>query len=100
MDQLGFYATTVPAIGITLRWGWRSWNATKALEMQRLGLDVIETDKFGFHFHASGLPSVERLDSGLVYQRYASMRAFAAVSFLFGAFTAFVQLKNRNRPRN
>ena len=92
-DQLGFYVTTLTGIGIVSKALWRSWNIKKAAEMLEKG---VESEMLPFHRHFSGLNNEQLKDARMM--RYAvKLKAFAFTGLLVAGFTAFVQLKNKNR---
>ena len=92
-DQMGFYVTTLTGIGIVSKALWRSWNIKKAAELLEKG---VETDMLPFHRHFSGLNN-EQLKYARMMRLVVKTKAFAVAGLLVTGFTAFVQLKNKNR---
>ena len=93
-DQMGFYVTTLTGIGIVSKAFWRSWNIKKAAEMLEKGGG--ESEMLSFHRHFSGLNNLE-LKYQVVWRRFLKLKALAVAGLLVSVFTAFVQLKNKNR---
>ena len=92
-DQMGFYVTTLTGIGIVSKALWRSWNIKKAAEMLDNG---VESEMLSFYRHFSGLNN-EQLKDARMMRKAVKLKAFAFTGLLVTGFTAFVQLKNRNR---
>jgi hypothetical protein len=97
VDQMGFYLTTLTGVGIVSKALWRSWNIKKAAEIFRLGVDSAEPGKFDFHMHNSGLASEKNLVRAMASRGYITGKSVAVAGLLVTGFTAFVQLKNKNR---
>ena len=97
VDQMGFYVTTLTGIGIVSKTLWRSWNIKKAAEIFRQGVDSAEPGKFDFHMHNSGLASEKNLFRAMASRGYITGKSVAVAGLLMTVFTAFVQLKNKNR---
>jgi hypothetical protein len=93
VDQMGFYVTTLTGIGIVSKALWRSWNIKKAAEMLEKG---AESEMLSFHRHFSGLNN-EQLKDARMMRQAVKLKAFALTGLLLTGFTAFVQLKNKNR---
>jgi hypothetical protein len=93
VDQMGFYVTTLTGIGIVSKALWRSWNIKKAAEMLEKG---VESEMLSFHRHFSGLNN-EQLKDAKMMRQAVKLKAFAFTGLLVTGFTAFVQLKNKNR---
>ena len=93
VDQMGFYVTTLTGIGIVSKALWRSWNIKKAAEMLDNG---VESEMLSFHRHFSGLNN-EQLKDARMMRQAVKLKAFAFTGLLMTGFTAFVQLKNKNR---
>lgn len=93
VDQMGFYVTTLTGIGIVSNALWRSWNIKKAAEMLDNG---AESEMLSFHRHFSGLNN-EQLKDARMMRQAVKLKAFAFTGLLVTGFTAFVQLKNKNR---
>ncbi|KAJ2993949.1 hypothetical protein HDV02_001950 [Globomyces sp. JEL0801] len=93
VDQMGFYVTTLTGIGIVSKALWRSWNIKKAAEMLNKG---VESEMLSFHRHFSGLNN-EQLKDARMMRHAVKLKAFAFTGLLVTGFTAFVQLKNKNR---
>jgi hypothetical protein len=93
-DQMGFYVTTLTVIGIVSKAFWRSWNIKKAAEMLEKGGG--ESEMLSFHRHFSGLNNLE-LKYQVVWRRFLKLKALAVAGLIVSVFTAFVQLKNKNR---
>ena len=93
VDQMGFYVTTLTGIGIVSKALWRSWNIKKAAEMLEKG---VESEILSFHRHFSGLNN-EQLKDARMMRQAVKLKAFAFTGLLVTGFTAFVQLKNKNR---
>lgn len=97
VDQMGFYVTTLTGFGIVSKALWRSWNIKKAGEIVRQGVDSAEPGKFDFHMHHSGLASENNLVRAMASRGYITGKSVAIAGLLVTGFTAFVQLKNKNR---
>ncbi len=69
----------------------------KAVEMLEKGNHSVEPGKFDFHMHNSGFQSEAKLIRAKSSRRYIIGRAFAVAGLIICSFTAFVQLKNKNR---
>ena len=93
VDQMGFYVTTLTGVGIVSKALWRSWNIKKAAEMLEKG---VESEMLSFHRHFSGLNN-EQLKDARIMRQAVKLKAFAFAGLLVTGFTAFVQLKNKNR---
>jgi hypothetical protein len=96
-DQMGFYVTTFTGIGIVSKAIWRSWNIKKAAEIFRKGVDSAEPGKFDFHMHNSGCASEKNLGRAMASRGFITGKSVAAAALLVSVFSAFVQLKNKNR---
>jgi hypothetical protein len=94
VDQMGFYVTTLTGIGIVSKALWRSWNIKKAAELLQQGGE--EPELLSIHRRFSGLNNLELKDE-VVWRRFLKMKALAIAGLVVTGFTAFVQLKNRNR---
>jgi hypothetical protein len=92
-DQMDFYLFTLTGIVIVSKALWRSWNIKKAAEMLEKG---VESEMLSFHRHFSGLNN-EQLKAARMMRRAVKLKAFAFTGLLLTGFTAFVQLKNKNR---
>jgi len=93
VDQMGFYVTTLTAIGVLSKGLWRSWNMKKGAELLANG---VESEMLPFHRHFSGLNNEQLKDVGMA-RKVVKLKAFAFAGLLVTGFSAFVQLKNRNR---
>jgi len=93
VDQMGFYVTTLTGFGIVSKALWRSWNIKKAAEMLDNG---VESEMLSFHRHFSGLNN-EQLKDARMMRQAVKLKAFVFTGLLVTGFTAFVQLKNKNR---
>jgi hypothetical protein len=92
VDQIGFYLTSLTAIGIVSKAFWRSWHTKKAAEL----LDQGESEMLSIHRRLSGLNDKELKDEKIL-RRFMKIKALAIAGLLMTGFTAFVQLKNKNR---
>ena len=97
VDQMGFYVTTLTGVGIVSKALWRSWNIKKAAEIFKQGVDSAEPGKFDFHMHNSGLANENNLVRAMASRGYITGKSVAVAGLLVTGFTAFVQLKNKNR---
>jgi hypothetical protein len=93
VDQMGFYVTTLTGFGIVSKALWRSWNIKKAAEMLKKG---DESEMLSFHRHFSGLNN-EQLKDARTMRQAVKLKAFVFTGILVSSFSAFVQVKNRNR---
>ena len=94
-DQMGFYLITLTSIGTVSKAYWRSWNIKKAAEMLEKG--ELESEMLSFHRHFSGLNNEQLMKEAKIMRYIVKLKAFAFTGFLVTGFTAFVQLKNKNR---
>ena len=92
-DQMGFYVTTLTGVGLVSKALWRSWNIKKAAEILETG---VESDMLSFHRHFTGLHN-EQLKDAKNMRQIVKLKAVAVAGLVISGFTAFVQLKNRNR---
>ena len=97
VDQMGIYVTTLTSIGIVSKALWKSWNIKKAAEIFKEGVDSAEPGKFDFHMHNSGLASEKNLVRAMASRGYITGKSVVIAGLLVTGFTAFVQLKNKNR---
>jgi hypothetical protein len=93
VDQMGFYVTTLTGLGFISKALWRSWNITKAADALKKG---VHDDSLSFHRHFSGLNNDQLVDASKM-RSFVKFRGFAIATAIIGGFTAFVQIKNRNR---
>jgi hypothetical protein len=93
VDQMGFYLTSVTGIGLVSKALWRSWNIKKAGEILEKG---VESDMLPFHRHFSGLNN-EQLKDARMMRQAVTLKAFAYAGLMISGFSAYVQLKNRDR---
>ena len=94
VDQMGFYVTAGTGIGIVTKALWRSWNIKKASELLKQGDE--ESGLLSVHRRLSGLSDLELKDQ-VIMRQFLKMKALAVAGMIIGGFTAFVQLKNKNR---
>ena len=93
VDQMGFYLTSITGMVIVSKALWKSWNmkqARKAIELKIL-------DDIDVYLHRSGFNDENQLLRAMKSRTRYVTSAFALGIGLVGAFTTFVQYKNKNR---
>ena len=90
---MGFYVITLIGIGIVSKALWRSYNIRKAYTAIQMGIK----DDIDVYLHRSGL-NEEKYAYRAMTSRHRYVRfAFGKWAAIVASFTAFVQLKNKNR---
>ena len=92
-DQMGLYVTTLTGIGIVSKALWRSYNIRKAYAAIQMGIE----EDIGVYLHRSGLTEEKHVCRAMQSRNRYIRFAFGKWAALVASFTAFVQLKNRNR---
>jgi len=92
-DQIGLYVTTLTGIGIVSKALWRSYNIRKAYAAIQMGIE----EDIGVYLHRSGLTEEKHVCRAMQSRNRYIRFAFGKWAALVASFTAFVQLKNRNR---
>ena len=90
---MNLYLAGTTRFGLISKAMWKSWNIKKAAEALEKGAD---SDMLAFHRHFSGLNN-EQLKDAKRMRQVVKFKAFAAAGIFIAAFSAFVQIKNRNR---
>ena len=93
-DHMGFYLTTLTAIGVVSKALWKSWNMKKASEILKNGKNSVEFGKFDFHMYNSGFSNEADLPRS---RGFMIGRAIAVGGMLICAFSGLVRIKNVNR---
>ena len=93
VDQMGFYVTTLTGFGIVSKALWRSWNIRKAYTAIQMGIK----DDIDVYLHRSGLTEEKHVYRAMKSRNRYVRFAFGKWAALVASFTAFVQLKNKNR---
>ena len=92
-DQMGLYVTNLTGIGIVSKALWRSYNIRKAYAAIQMGIE----EDIGVYLHRSGLTEEKHVCRAMQSRNRYIRFAFGKWAALVASFTAFVQLKNRNR---
>ena len=93
VDQMGFYVTILTGIGIVSKALWRSYNIRKAYTAIQMGIK----DDIDVYLHRSGLNEEKNVYRAMKSRHRYVRFAFGKWAAIVASFTAFVQLKNRNR---
>jgi hypothetical protein len=90
---MGFYLATLTGIGIVSTALWRSYNIRKAYTAIQMGIK----DDIDVYLHRSGLTEEKHVYRAMRLRNSYLRFAFGKWAALVASFTAFVQLKNKNR---